>query len=154
MIRSGCPNPSRRSRIRAKKPADELTSSFRRDLFQHFDKCIDHGVTDLHPLVAGVLHRRAPAQAAGTAIPQWAGSSRAVVLFDLTSITVNPTGTIRTLRQRAIRIVSPAARDLATVGIVLNGRTSLQSFRAWSVAGGQTRTLTAGLATPVVMGAE
>ena len=82
------------------------------------------------------------AQAGDTAVPHWAESSRAVVLLDHTNVTVNPNGTIRTLRQRAIRIVSPSARDLATVGIVLDGRTSLQSFRAWSVAGGQTRTLT------------
>jgi hypothetical protein len=83
-------------------------------------------------------------EAAAMAVPQWAASSRAVVLFDLTSITVNPDRTIRTMRQRAIRIMSPSARDLATVGVVLDGRTSLQSFRAWSVAGGQTRALTNG----------
>ena len=78
------------------------------------------------------------------AVPQWAGSSRALVLVDRTSITVTAGGTIRTMRQRAIRIMSPSARDLATVGVVLDGRTSLRSFRAWSVAGGQTRALTNG----------
>jgi hypothetical protein len=37
-----------------KKPADELTSSFRRNLLEHLQKRLDHRIADLHSLVAGL----------------------------------------------------------------------------------------------------
>jgi transglutaminase-like putative cysteine protease len=73
--------------------------------------------------------------AARKAAPQYPSSTKAVILYDSTDLTIGD-GTIVTHRRRVARLLTAAGRDLTEVDIALDRDTTLRGLRAWSITNG------------------